>query len=186
MSNLQFAEKIELAKNQLGVITPEALQDELGSLTPDDWRKASAIYSKSSSNPDGFYIEQGEAGNVTIHNDMREARRYAEDSVLELTLQDAKQVAAVAMTSELILTATAGFSVGATIFGESSATLGAVLAGAAGAMGTAALVGGGLIGVAAAGTLAYDAYQNYSLKAQAQDEMKNSRIVTFNIPHDSQ
>jgi hypothetical protein len=184
MDSRQLVKTIENAKDDVGVITHSALHDGLGTLTPEDWKQASAIFSRGATTPDGFYIEDDSNGKVTIHNDLIEAHRHADNSVLSATLDDAKQVAGVALIMDVanalawgatksIITVAAG--VGEAGAGALAAeALGAGIAAAA----PAALIGGAVAGVIGAAVLTKDYVHNSHKKEIAQEDIRSASVVS--------
>ena len=75
-----IVDTIEHSRDQFGVITGNALRNQLDGMSANDWREAANIYSKSAKNTDGFYITDDAGGHVTIHNDMTKAHELADNS----------------------------------------------------------------------------------------------------------
>jgi len=179
MQNNEITAAIDHAKDNYGVITQEALHDQLGSLTPADWKQASTIYTQGTAMGDGLYIEDDAKGKVTIHNDMTKAHETGDKSVGRAVLDDAESavavVAGVAYTSGLVGSATAYMEA---CDGSALLATPALSAGLAG-FGTGVLVGGEVAGVVAAGVLAYDAIRDYNRKSDAQQDLRNNSVLTL-------
>jgi hypothetical protein len=180
MHDNQITAAIDSAKDNYGVITPAALHDQLGSLTPADWKQASMIYTKGTAMGDGLYIEDDANGKVTIHNDMTKAHETGDKPVVKAVWDDAKTaakvVAGVAFASGL-----AGYTAMYMDTFEPGALLAApaISAGLAG-LSTGLLVGGEVAGVVATGVLAYDAVRDYNRKSGAQQDLRDNSVVTLN------
>jgi hypothetical protein len=146
---------VDSAKDEMGVVRPEALQRQLASLTPDDWRTLSTrIYPKRDSDPNGFYIVDENDKNIVIHNDLKKADTVAHQSFLKGVWEETKRDGA-AMLSLGMDGAVAGFTSGALtgsfitealISGTSDAF---IMGGLIGGGAVAALLGGGAIGLIA-------------------------------------
>ena len=130
-------------------------------MTPKDWREAAALYPKTSS--DGFYISDDAKGKVNVHNDLTEANKVANTSVLSATLDEAKSVLGVGAAWTGIMTGAAAVFGPAFSFGETTA-----LACAS----TTALWSGAIAAVVGGGVLAADAGKNYFRQSAAAEDVR--------------
>jgi hypothetical protein len=185
MSNADLVRQIEEAKDSVGVITPASLHDQLNSLTANDWRQAAAIYSKSASGPDGFYIDDDASGKVTIHNDLTQAHKLADNSVLSATVDDAKVVGAVAVGATAVIAGSWGATLGLDTWAAAGVGSGVgllsseVLTAGAVATGAALVTVGEVVGVISAAVLAGDMVRNYYRKSDAQEDIRNASGLSF-------
>ena len=86
----EVAQSIHGAKDNYGLITTDALHQQLNTLTASDWRTAAQTFTKEKAGTDGFYIEDSANGAVTIHNDVRQATSVADQSLNQATMNDIK------------------------------------------------------------------------------------------------
>ncbi len=176
MNNPEIVQTIEHSKDAVGMITANALHNQLGTLSPADWKEASVIYSQNSAPKDGFYINDDANGNVTIHNDLKKAHYYADNSVGQLTLNNGKQILAGAATLEGIMTVSGAFT-GAALGWVEGATVATVAGAGLAGLGTAALWTAPVVGIGAAAVMAKDALVNYDRQATAQNEILASQYL---------
>jgi hypothetical protein len=170
----EIAQSIQGAKDNYGLITTDALHQQLNNLTATDWRTAAQTFTKEKAGADGFYIEDSSTGAVTIHNDVRPATSVADESLNQATINDIKSNVG-------------GFAAGLSIpsLGVGGAT--GFMALIDGASEGAAIVAGGEAGVvalAAAPIMAgifygVDYSTNKNLKADAQSELSMGKTLTF-------
>ena len=151
MNSQEMVRKIDDAKDSNGVITPQALHDQLSGLTAADWKQASSVFSPINMSPDGFFISDESNGQVIIHNDLSDAKLHA-TSALSPTLEDAKSIGIGALAGTGIISASWGLSAGYGAWADAEeASWGtsmldpAVTSTALSSAGDAALVGGGVI-----------------------------------------
>jgi hypothetical protein len=175
MSDTDVTQKIEDAKDGVGVITTTALHNQLGELTPADWREAAAVFSKTSTDADGFYIED-DNGKVTIHNDLREAKQLASNSVFTETLEDAKWIGGIvaattsgwfASVASTELLPSEGLAMAPASYGAAFATAG-----------SSAVIAGEVLGAAGAVVVAGDLGRNYFRKSHAQEDIRTAPVLT--------
>ncbi len=180
MDNVQIVQKINDARDAMGVIHQDAFQNELGSFTSKDWQQAARIYAKDSAKDTGFYIEDTPGGKITIHNDMKQAESVAGTTALADVSKDVK-------------------TTGAEIAGAAVGLYGAVAA--AGGVAAAAMEGGGLAAAAVAGTglavelaplaavvaatgaivLGADVAGKYLRHAEAQADLKDPATISSTV-----
>lgn len=153
--------KIEAAKDSFDVITPRALHDQLGSLSPQEWREAANIYKKTSG--DDFFITDDANGKVTIHNDFKEVTKTANESVLDATGEDAKYMADYAVKSIALASLAGGIT---DVVG-----IGVTQVGFWAAAGSTALWSGALAAVVGGVAVVGDLGRNYFRQAYANDEL---------------
>ncbi|MBS1991435.1 MAG: hypothetical protein JSS86_01695 [Cyanobacteria bacterium SZAS LIN-2] len=184
LGNRDLIDAIEHAKDSVGVITQTALEKQLGSLSPADWRQAAAIFHKDEANPDGFYITDDADGKVTIHNDLTTAHKHADNSVLSATVDDAKYLAALGLGLDAWIAISYGGTKALIASGTASAT-GFKLAALAGRVGIAATASSAVtmaevLGAAGGVVLAGDYVRNYYRKGTAQEDIRNAAEVSLN------
>jgi hypothetical protein len=168
-------ESIERAKDNMGVITSQALHSELLGLTRDDWKRAAELFPKRSDLPNSFYIGAGRNSDFVIHNDMSEATKVDAGSIAdvrsEIMKSDFKHFAG-------------GVAQGATLFGsvgglcggiEATMVTGLVAVGAADIAILAAIP----IAIAAVGTYWFDRMDAQDrvegMKRSAANDLQTSR-----------
>lgn len=177
MDSKEIAHKIDFAKDDVGVITQDAFQTQLGSLSAADWQQAAKMYTKDAANSHGFYIEDSPNGQVTIHNDMSQAQSTANSSVLADTIHDAKTiggmtVAGVAGMLGMLGLGGVGMSAAIEQAGLAAAVAGGVECAAAFAVPTA-IIGAGL----GAGIMAGDVLLNYDRHSEAATDLQKYSTV---------
>jgi hypothetical protein len=107
--------KVDSARDEMGVISPDALRKQLSDLTPDDWRILSTkLYPKNNSNPNGFYIVDENDKNFTIHNDLTKADKFANQSFLKGAWYETKKDALFLMDGGVQAAAAGAFAGGMT------------------------------------------------------------------------
>lgn len=109
MNDNQLIDQVKAAKDDLGVITNDALSSQLASWSPQDWKRASEIFAKGACAHDGFFIEDNGQGQISIHNDMSKARTAADVTIAEGLIQDGLMVDAVAVPALLAAAPLDGF-----------------------------------------------------------------------------
>lgn len=191
MDNYTVMHALESAKDELGVIHKSALADELHSLTKDDWKQATQMYSKSAAERNhGFYIDQSKDGEFKIHNDTSKTAPYLNKSVVELTKDDAINDVKIAAATTAGFAATAvasAYSVAALhaaveMGSAASALVAADVLAFAGSVAVPTLViTGGIAGVVAGGVIVKEAVHNYNLKNLARDDVRNYSEFSFSI-----
>ena len=161
------------AKDHSGVITADALHSQLNTLTGADWLAASKIYTKQKAGADGFYIEDN-AGQVTLHNDVRQLSSVANESVNHVWVNymksDYEKLKGAIVGIPL---ATSGLmGIGAL------AEVGTWAAGAA-ALGEGALIGAAVVPVVGAIVAGSDYCKSAQEKGDAQSELNQNRTLKF-------
>lgn len=182
MSENPIKDKINDAKDSVGVITPRALHDELGKLTPDEWRAASAMFPKNASDPDGFYITDDANGKVTIHNDMRTAHDLATNSVWDSTVADAESAAKVVLPLDGLVAVSGGLA-GSYLSGAGDFAMTGPIAEASvgafiGATVSTAVVAAEVTAVVGAVVFAGDMVRNWFRSWTAEDDLKGEQNLT--------
>ena len=166
----QINAEIEHAKDGFGVVEPKQATALINHLTTQDWAQAAKLYQKDASKPDGFYI-QANGNDITIHNDMTQAKKIAGDSnahaALEMTKRDAGDLVSV-------------LTLGLPTMAGTGALMG--FADGAGALAGAALGGEIFVGALAAGGI-FDYGVNFlhanSIKADATRLSQQSADITL-------
>ncbi len=138
-----------------GVVTPDAVQKQLGNLTPSDWQNAAVIYHKDVTKDDGFYITDTPDNKVTIHNDTSKALDIATTSTFKLALNDAGNTVENAIGDTLLVTGTSTI------------------------LGIACLSAPALAAAALAINVGFDVVHNERLKNKAADEFRHDQTVSF-------
>jgi hypothetical protein len=182
MKTQEIVAKVDAAKDQFGVVTHDAVHSQLNNFTADDWKQASQIFSKNAAaNNDGFYIDDGVDGKVTIHNDMKYAHQIADNSVMQTTMDDAKKVIGTAAGVTALIATSWAATIGSDLSAETGvATFGPeVMAASAAALGTSALYVGAFTGAVGAVVLAGDAVSNYYRKQEAAQDILDNTDVKF-------
>jgi hypothetical protein len=170
MSNEALMFQIDGAKDDLGVITPKALHDQLGSLTPADWQQASLVFSKSAATKqDGFYIEDNK-GAVSIHNDMSDAQAHT--NVLQSSVNDAKNSLADTAVNTAVVTGFFSVLGGGMVMGEGAAMIAATALGGA-ELGAGLAVAGAVVGTG------IDLVHNVVLKSAAENDLRSPSTLSF-------
>jgi hypothetical protein len=161
------------AKDHSGVITADALHSQLNTLTGADWLAASKIYTKEKAGADGFYIEDN-AGQVTLHNDVRQLSSVANESVNHVWVNHMKSDYERLKGSIVAIPATASGLMGIGALAE----VGTWAAGAA-AAGEGALIGAAVVPVVGAIVASGDYLTSAQEKNDAQSELKQNRTLKF-------
>jgi hypothetical protein len=192
MNNQELQHKIESAEDTFGVVTPNAIHDQLNSLTPADWRQAAQLYKPNASAPNGFHITDDASGKVTVHNDIRSAQADA-NSPLNATVNDAKSAGDWALGAvgiggaasagwgifNMTQTAAALSEYGAYMGWGGGVAAGDLLATGAVAAGEAALVAGAVIGAGAAAVGAGDLARNALNQSQAKSDVATASSFSW-------
>lgn len=174
MSHNTIVDKIDRAKDSVGVITAKALHDELGSLTPADWKAAAVAFPKNTSDPDGFYITDDANGKVTIHNDMREAHDLATNSILGSTVADAESAAVAGSVLILDSVVTASSALNYLFFAPAAV---ASVGGLAAATVSSAVAVAEVTAVAGTVAFAGDMVRNWYRSGTAEDDLKGKQSL---------
>lgn len=171
---------IEQAQDAFGIV--EGAGSLINLLTAEDWRQAATqLYPKDAANPNGFYIDVKD-NQVTIHNDTSEADAVAKGSNWYAAWARMKS----SVTGELLTVAGA---VGVPAVTFSGALLTSLeVEGATGVIGEA-ILGGAMIGAAAAGIVGvaagadylYNLSQANAFKQHASDVASTAATVTFSL-----
>jgi hypothetical protein len=176
MQNSEIIGTIDKAKDSYGMITHDAMQDQLRTLTAADWRQASQVFSKDAAKQNGPYIEDDANGNVTIHHDTSQAQEFVNKSLVDNVVDDAK---AVALPVLGLAAGAAGlhalFEMGGACVGDSYLALAATGAE------TGLAIYGGLIACVGVGVVALAAGAEYVKKDSVRNELSRDSTVSFNL-----
>ena len=129
---------IENAKDDFGIVEPAKATALIHELSPKDWARAAQMYPKDASKPDGFSIDV-HGGDITIHNDLAEAKQVPGESDFKLAFDTSIQDAERAFLS---------LTIGTPLMAGFGAAMGYVSG--TGALTWAAIAGLGTVGLAAA------------------------------------
>jgi hypothetical protein len=88
-NDIQIRAKIEKAKDDFGIVEPDKATALIDELSPKDWARAAQMYPKDASKPDGFYID-AHGGDITIHNDLVQAKQIAGESDFKVAFDTTK------------------------------------------------------------------------------------------------
>lgn len=183
MDNKELTNKIEGAKDDLGVVTQSAFQNQLASLSPQDWQQAANIYSKDAPNSNGFYIDDSSSGQITIHNDMTQAKAAAAGSVIGDTINDAKKLGLDLAAGGATAAGMVGLSGATLAFGVEGAALSTSAAFGASCAATIAVPMAAGLAVVGAGVLGVEAGQNIRRHAEALPDLQlSAEVGTGRVP----
>jgi hypothetical protein len=174
MNNADISQRIEKSRDSVGVVTADAIHNQLNSFTPADWKQAASIYSQHDAAPNnGFWIDD-KNGQVTIHNNLEQAQKYSQESVVQASADYLKNYASltVGMTaSEALLV---GGLMGAIVASDTGLAAG-VAAGVT--IGVAALPWAATVTGAIMGSLAVEALaESGSRKWQAMHDLSDDAV----------
>jgi hypothetical protein len=179
---LSLEQKVDSARDFVGVVRADGLQKQLGNLTAEDWQILSQkLYPKKESDPDGFYIVDANDKDITVHNDLRTANRVLNQSFWEGAKDDFKRsgsdttLVGMEMIAPGAFTGAMAWTIGADIATHLALPEAVIFSGMAISAGIGAVALTGL----AVGGLTYLGVSN--AKRLAKDDLATSQFVATTL-----